>query len=152
MKMAKVVAVVAAFFLAVSLQANSCGPKGEGGFSCGSKSVNYKMMEALWALDLNEDQEGKLDTIIKNHRKAMIDLEGDMMEVSRLVGFGKEKFDRKEFVKTKEEPFGKMLKARADFFEKIHAVLTPDQRAQFASSVASCDSKKKSCSDKKGKR
>lgn len=132
--MRKLSLVVLALFFAISLQANSCGS---------NKSSNYKMNEALWSLDLNEDQEGKLDAIIKNHRKSMIDLEGDLMESKRLAGFGKDKFDRKEFVKTKEDPFVKMIKARADLFEKIHAVLSPAQREAFAASFTSCNSNKR---------
>lgn len=119
-----------------------------GGMGGGSKA-NYQMFEALWSLDLNEDQEGKLDAIIKNYRKTMIDLEDLQFDSARVVGFEQNKFDRKAFVKNKVTPHEKLVNAHADLFEGIHKVLTPAQRVEFAGAIASCESNSRSCGPNK---
>lgn len=143
--MKKFFSVVIFLVFALTMQANSCSKNGgfSCGSSCGSAGANYKLIDSLWTLDLNEDQEGKLDTIIADHKKQMIDLEDEMIEAKRVSGFDKDKFDRKSFIQSKQDPFVKLLNAQANLFEKIHAVLTPNQREQFVANLSSCSTNNK---------
>lgn len=118
--------------LALTLAAGSamaCGPKG------GKGGPDFGMMNALWSLDLNAAQEGKLDAVIKDHRQAMADLRGDCTE-GCMKHFGKEKFDRAAFLKEHQDRSAKMHQLQADLFAKIHAELTPAQREAFVAKLA----------------
>lgn len=142
--------LVGVAFLALTLAVGSvwaCGGKG------GKGGPDFGMMNALWSLDLNEAQEGKLDNVIREHRQARFDAMADD-EQTCLAHFGKEKFDRAGFMKARQDRSEKMHALQADFFAKIHAELTPAQREAFVKNLTdgqggrSCGPK----GDKKGKR
>ncbi|MGE4295336.1 MAG: periplasmic heavy metal sensor [Campylobacterales bacterium] len=139
MKRLMLAALAAVSLLAFS--ASACGGKG------GMGGPNFAMMDALWSLELSADQESKLDAIVRDHRKALIDLEA-MNPAAAMEAFGKDKFDRKAFIKAKQAPIEARIKACADFHEKIHGVLTPAQREAFSAAVSSCGEKRGSCGPK----
>lgn len=82
----------------------------------------FGMMGMFQVLNLTEEQQVKVEAIIKKH----MNIRTNMSEV-----FTKSGFDKEKFIKYSSEKRDNMIKSRADMIEAIYGILNDEQKLQF---------------------
>ncbi|QOG12113.1 Spy/CpxP family protein refolding chaperone [Arcobacter sp. FWKO B] len=144
--------------------AKGCGEYSQKSMSCGSQKSGCEMkgnkmsmryiMDTIMAMNLTQDQETKIEAIIKEHR----DNVSAKTDVSS--AFTTDKFDKKKFVEVQNQR-DIMLKSKADMLEKMYKLLTKEQKAELKTELdkfvkdtqnRSCGTKNKGCPTPDNKR
>ena len=84
-------------------------------------------------LDLSKQQHEAVEKIVRDYRKAHHRLNKEEAKTREAVRqlFEAEHFDREKFLQLTSALRNEGEKVQADFFEALHDVLTPQQRARF---------------------
>jgi Spy/CpxP family protein refolding chaperone len=88
----------------------------------GKHKSGFKMQKMFQMLNLTDEQQTKVDVIIKNHRDN---------KVSMSDSFTKTGFDKQKFIKFASQKRENMIKSKADMIEGIYNILNNEQKLQL---------------------
>ncbi len=150
--------LAASVLLASTAAFASCPDRGE---FCGDKKEYYKhygykpkdmkyrshhkgdstrfIIGAVFALDLSDEQKGKIDGLISKFQE---------LRAKRFNAFTKEEFDKEAFIKARMQTKEDRIKVKADLIENIYAVLTKEQKAQLKEELDNFEKVRKSRYDR----
>jgi len=100
------------------------------------------MGKCMAGLDLDKDQQAKMDLLIRDHQRAMLEMRGNMGGLDGKVKLllTDEKFDSKKLDKLVDEMSSSrkaMMKAKFEHVRKMRDILTADQKVQFDKQILS---------------
>ena len=82
----------------------------------------FNMKKMIKALNLSEDQETQIKTIVKKHKN-------NKMKMSD--AFTKTDFDKSKFIQIASQKRENMIKSKANMIEEVYTVLTQEQKLQL---------------------
>jgi len=117
-------AVVATSLFAAAKNHNSpyMDEKSSIGHSKKMKHGGFNMKKMIKALNLSEDQETQIKTIVLKHKNNKIKMSD---------AFTKTDFDKSKFIQIASQKRENMIKSKANMIEEVYTVLTQEQKLQL---------------------
>lgn len=81
-------------------------------------------IDTIYAMNLSEEQEAKLDSIMKEHREKIAS------QSDATKAFGADKFDKKSFI-VAQNTRDIMIQSKADMLEAMYKTLTKEQKVEL---------------------
>ncbi len=97
------------------------------------KEERYHIPKDLSFLHLQKSQKKSIKKVLKEHRSALKKLHEieEELEDALKDEFKKDRFNKEKFLEENIKLKAKIAKIEADFFAKIHKILTKEQRDKF---------------------
>ncbi len=117
-------AVVATSLFAAAKNYNSVymDEKSSVGHNKKMKHGGFNMKKMIKALNLSQEQESQINTIVKKHKNNKIKMSD---------AFTKTDFDKSKFIQIASQKRENMIKSKANMIEEVYTVLTQEQKLQF---------------------